>query len=280
MSPRPHSRSPRLAALLLALCLAAPASAQWATFSRQSPYGSQVALDLGITVLPDVDDIRFLRVDLYTQLEVGGGAVYATIPWGVAAVTDGADEGAPGNIELGGFYDFVRGSFGITAIGGLVLPTAAEDALGIATNLAALLPRTTDPVSVLPESLGFRFGASPRFETRYVVLRGDLGVDVGIPVGSRSDDLDTAAWVRLNAGLGLRASAFMLTAEFVNTAILTDNGPSSAADRFVHTAGFTLSYSSHWADALLGMVFPLDEALRGEALAVTLGVTVYPDTWF
>ena len=268
--------------LLVAMTLLWPglADAQFETFSRQTPDGTQVALDLGISVFDHTDDVHLLRIDLYSQIEVGAGAVFVAVPWSVVASKGDDHDGAAGNIEIGGFYDFERGNFGLTAVFGLILPTAAEDGRGIFANAGALLPRLTDPITALPEALGFRFGASPRFDTRWVLFRGDFGVDVGFPVGAAADEIDTQLYIRLNAGLGLRAGPMVLTAEFVNTANMSDSGPGSAEDRFVHSAGVTLSYLSRWADAHLGMVFPLDEAMNGEVMAVTMGLTVYPDSLF
>jgi hypothetical protein len=268
---------------VLALCAAlwpAIASAQFETFSRQTPDGTQVALDLGISLLDDQDDVRLLRVDLYSQIEAGAGAVYVVVPWSVIVPEDDDHDGAVGNIEIGGFYDFTRGNFGLTAVFGLILPTAAEDGPGFFANVGAMLPRYTDPITALPEALGFRFGASPRFDTRWVLLRGDLGIDVGFPVGSTAEAIDTQLYVRLNAGLGLRAGPMILTAEFVNTANISESGPEAAEDQFIHSAGVTLSYLSRWADAHLGMVFPLDEAASGKVMAVTMGLTLYPDSFF
>ena len=71
----------------------------------------------------------------------------------------------------------------------------------------------------------------------------------------------------------------MLTAEFTNTGALAgDNIKELNADeRFLHTAGMTLSVLSRYVDGHLGVVFPLDTASRGELLAVILGLRIHWD---
>ncbi len=242
----------------------------FATFDRQS-FGGYTSLDLGITI-PDGGDGNALRLDLYGQTEFGAGGVGLSLPFSM--VVEGADTLADGvgNLEITGFADFERRSFGVNVHGGVLLPTAADDPQSMVANTAAVVPRLTDTIQVVPKILGLRFAASPRFLWRWLVFRGDLGVDLGVPVGDGASKRDVIAYFRGNLGLGLRVGLLMLTTEFVN---LGNLGEAPGDERFLHTAATTLSVATRYVDAHVGFVVPLDESLRDDLLAVTLGIAIH-----
>jgi hypothetical protein len=168
------------------------------------------------------------------------------------------------NLEVGG-YLLVGGRNDVILRFGAVLPTASESAEGVITNVTTAFERFTDFTMALPNFTVLRLSLSTLQQSGAAFFRADVGADLAIDTPEGDQD---SAFGRVNLAVGLRASAVDLLLELVNLANL--DGDYDVEERFVHTAAFGLRTRGQ-NQLHLGMVFPLDEELRGDLWIVSLG---------
>lgn len=255
----------------------APASARFATLDRMEPASFKGYLHLDPTVfISGNGEGRSLRTDLYLQAGAAGLAGYVALPV-ASAFADGQSETRLGNVELGALAWWELDATDLVVRLGFAAPTSDpsfEDQLVLASGFWG---RLTDIATVLDvDSWALRASFSPLWGSETVFLRADVGVDVVIPVAETvAVDLggfrvglrrDTAAMLRLNGGIGVRAAPVAFTLELVNVVWLTD-----AADRSWN--GLTLAVHLDLAPvrAHVGAVVPLDADLVGEIAVFTTG---------
>ena len=107
-------------------------------------------------------------------------------------------------------------------------------------------------------------------------FRGDLGLDLWFDRSS-AGTFDT--FLRANLAAGVRLRPVDLSVELVNIAALNDydsslgpvtQQPPRAGHHFTHTA--TVGLSTRGSDQFrIGLVFPLNDDLRGDVWILTLG---------
>jgi hypothetical protein len=117
----------------------------------------------------------------------------------------------------------------------------------------------------LPNFTVLRLSLSTLQQSGAAFFRADIGADVAVDTPEGDQD---SAFGRVNLAVGLRASAVDVMLELVNHANL--DGDYDLEQRFIHTAAFGLRTRGH-NQLHLGMVFPLDEGVRGDLWIVSLG---------
>lgn len=171
------------------------------------------------------------------------------------------------NLDVGAFFMPNHSSDLILRLG-LILPTASDSDVGYLANAAVAYERLTDFLTQYPHITTLRLSISTVQQSGLAFFRGDLGLDLLLDKGNR-DYRSTDAFVRLNLAAGVRLPALDLAVELVNVGALNgDQG--SLEDRFLHTA--TVGFSTRGMDQFrMGLVFPLDDAVRNEVWILSLG---------
>lgn len=225
---------------------------------------SRVGIQLGVTSPDEQEDVWFLRTEFYGQVVLPGRpfGIYGMLPLSRAVIEDEDDEGASGNIEVGGFYLGRQGSLDLVVRGGLSLGTADDDLLGFFVNLGSTFDRIGDFAAIVPDTTWLRLSGSGLWRSGSAFGRLDLGFD--LPVESEDDDI----LMRLSAGAGATSGSVAFTAELVNFGNVTEDD--DLEDRFLHTLALSVrTTGQHQVHA--AFVLPLDEDLRGELWVFSFG---------
>jgi hypothetical protein len=213
----------------------------------------------------DISDAFGLRFNLHGQVMLlqRNVGLYGQLALS-QLVVDGENGDAISNLEAGA-YVLVGGRNDLILRFGAVLPTASDDPEGLITNSYTALERITD-ISLNASNFTFlRLSLSTLQESGAAFFRGDFGIDLAVdtPAGNQDNVIG-----RANVAVGLHASAIDFMLELANFAVLDGDG--DLEDRAFHTAAVGLRTRGQ-NQLHLGMVFPLDEAARGEYWIVSLG---------
>ncbi len=225
--------------------------------------GIQVGLDKIDRV--SLSDGFVMRFEPYGQYVLPNKMVgfYGHVPVAHVFDSNGSDATGMGNIGLGAFALPLHNSELILRAG-LLLPSAPGSGDGVLTNILSAYERMTDFLMVAPNYTTFRLSVSTVQENDVAFFRGDLGFDLAIDKPSTG----RGVFVRGNLAIGAHAPGVDLSAELVNIGYLDGSG--SLSQRFMHTAAVALH--TRGADQFFaGMVFPLDDSIRGEIWIVSLG---------
>jgi hypothetical protein len=243
---------------------AAPASAQrmpdMATLDRGDGI-SRFGLDFGAAVVDDAagDENATLRFDFFGQFvsRLGWG-VYGSLPI-ARSMTDGEDDSAIGNVDLGALYVIESPVLSLVFRGGIALPTADDDLDGFFTNYFASWTRLTDIAQAIPNVTYARFGFSPLFHSNRLFLRADVGVDVAVSKEDEVSGLEPDTLFRLNIGGGLDLGTVAVMAELVNLATTEDFDEISAEEEdFVHTFAVSARYMGPMFQPYFAVGMPVD----------------------
>ena len=249
---------------------AAPARAQrmpdMATLDRGDGI-SRVGLDFGAAFVDDSasNADAAMRFDFFAQLVSRRGAgIYASLPL-ARSVTDGDDETATGNFDVGGLYVVESPTLSLVFRAGVALPTADEDASGFTTNFLASWTRLTDIAQAIPNMTYLRLGFSPLFHANRLFLRADVGVDVGIDEGDDATGLEPNTLFRFNVAGGIDFGRVALMAEVVNLATTEDfDEIDSAEEDFIHTFAVTARFMGRQVQPYLTFGTPVDNFGRDQ----------------
>jgi hypothetical protein len=257
----------------LALLAAGPASADPSddppstlTLDRMDS-ASRIGIQVGFDKLDRValSDGFVMRFNPYGQyvLPSRSGGFYAQLPIAHVFNSQGPDATGVGNLDVGAFV-LPFNTSQLILRGGLALPTASESGNGLSANYISAYERLTDFVLIAPKFTLLRLSASTVQQSGMAFLRIDGGLDLAIdkPSGGNS------VFVRGSIAGGVRADAVDLSLELANMGTLDGHG--DVTQRFIHSLafGFRTRGSGQFYG---GMVFPLDEGIRGEVWIVTLG---------
>jgi hypothetical protein len=136
-----------------------------------------------------------------------------------------------------------------------------------AANILAAYERLTDFMLVAPKYTTLRLSASTAQQSGSFFFRGDLGFDVVVDKPSGNSP---SIYLRANVAAGIRAPGVDLAAELVNVGALDGTVSGGITNRFLHTLALGL-YTRGANQFHAGMVFPLDEGLRGEIWIFSVG---------
>jgi hypothetical protein len=254
----------RLHMALTAAVLAAgtsTASAQrmpdFATLDRTDGF-SKFGLDVGFLKIDRADISSVLRLEPYGQLvsQQGLGA-YLALP--LARSFGDVDEGALGNLDLGGLYVISGADISFAFRLGLVVPTASEGAVDFVVNSLATHYRLTDISLTNPDAWYARLAFSPLIHTRSLFLRFDLGADIPFA----EDDFRADPILRLNVGGGVDLGLAALMLELVTIADVDDDDddPDQDEDLF-HTIAVTARFMHSTLQPFVTVGTPIDDQIR------------------
>jgi len=211
-----------------------------------------------------------MRYEPYGQYVLPGGAVglYGQVPISHTFNSNGPDSGGLANIDIGGFFMPMHNQ-DLILRGGLILATGPgtgnTDAV---SNIVANYERMTDLLQVAPGFTTIRLSASTLQQKDMLFFRADVGFDLAVDKPAAAT---TNVYFRGNAALGIRATGVDVTLELVNIAAVNGTVRSgSLADRFFHTAGFSLRTQGE-NQFHIGSVFPLDSDARGQIWIISVG---------
>jgi hypothetical protein len=233
---------------------------------------TRVAIQAGWQTIDNVSvgDASLVRLEPFGHFVFPNraGGLYGRVPF-VHRFASGADDAtAMGNLELGGFFLPTRNSEWIVRAG-IAAGTASESLPRAAANFDSRFERLTDYVLVLPRATTLRLSGSTIQQWDKIFLRADLGLDTVLDKPSVPANL-TSVFGRGNVAVGLRATGVDFTLELANLAAFNGDTPSGLTGRLLHTAA--LSVRTPGVDQFhFGMVFPLDNAARGEVWILSLG---------
>jgi hypothetical protein len=228
---------------------------------------SRIGLDFGAAFVDDSasNADAVMRFDLFGQLVTHRGAgIYASLPF-ARSVTDGDDETATGNFDVGGLYVIESPTLSLVFRAGVALPTADEDLGGFTTNFLASWTRLTDIAQAIPNMTYLRLGFSPLFHANRLFLRADIGADFGIDEGDEATGLEPNTLVHINFGGGIDFGSVALMAEVVNLATTEDFDEVDSADEdFIHTFAATARFMGRSVQPYLTFGTPIDNFGRDE----------------
>jgi hypothetical protein len=240
------------------------------TLDRMDPqtrFGIQVGLDKRDAVsLGDAFYMRFEPYGQYVHPDHFFG-IYGQIPFAHAFVT-GSDGTGIGNLELGGF---VMPMYNANLIlrGGLMLATASESGVDLDANRYTVYERFTDFLLIAPNYTTARVSASTVQQQGSFYFRADGGFDLVLDKPA-VDNNAPSVFFRANVAGGVRIQELDLTFELVNLAAVNGSNFNGLADRFRHT--FAVGLRTPGDNQIhVGMVFPLDDDIRGDIWIVSLG---------
>ncbi len=120
-----------------------------------------------------------------------------------------------------------------------------------------------------PATTTLRLSGSTIQQWDKIFLRADVGIDAVLDKPSVPANA-TSVFGRGNVAVGLRAPGVDFTLELVNLALFNGDTPSGLTGHLLHTAA--ISVRTPGVDQFhFGMVFPLDNAARGEVWILSLG---------
>lgn len=243
-------------------------SPTFATLDRQDGE-SKIGASFGWTFFDNDDpgDLSALRVDIYGHyVGMSGLGGYGIVPLSFAFVDNAEpfgddDESAIGNVEGGMLYVIPSGTTDFVLRGGITLPTADDDARGIATNFFATWPRLTDVAHYVPETVWLRLSASPIFRSGQFVARLDGGLDVALSTDNY-DEPDPV--LRLNVGAGVDTGTVAVLGELVSIGNLgdADSAVDLGDEDFLHTLAISARFRAGSIEPGVAIGFPLDDAVR------------------
>jgi hypothetical protein len=268
----------RLSTALLALgglaAGAGPAAAQrmpdMATLDRGDGI-SRIGLDFAAGFVDDqfggID--AALRFEPFAQyVSRGGFGLYGALPI-ARLVTDGDDETALGNLELGALYVIESRALSYVFRAGIALPTADDDLEGVTANFFASWTRLTDLALAVPDATYARFAFSPLYHADRLFIRIDLGFDVAVQDDDDLPGQEPGNLFRLNLGGGIDLGTVALMAELVNIAS-TESFDDEDDDDFVHTLAFSARFMGESLQPYFTLGLPVDSFGR-EVLDFFLG---------
>jgi hypothetical protein len=233
---------------------------------------SRTGAQLGWNKIDDigVGDAFDMRLEPFGQYILPNRAVgiYGHVPLAHRFDLGGDDGTGIGNLELGGFFLPARNSELIVRAG-IAVPTASDSVSGAAANFDSRFERLTDFVLIGPSYTTLRLSGSTVRQWDMIFLRADLGLDTVLDKPSASANA-TSVFGRANVAGAVRASGVDFTLELVNLIAFNGNVPSGLTNHLLHTAA--LSVRTPGIDQFhFGLVFPLDNAFRGDAWVIALG---------
>jgi len=229
----------------------------------------RVGLQMGFDKIDRVNlsDGFVMRYEPYGQFVLPNRIVglYGQLPIAHLFNFNGPDATGVGNLDVGAFFLPFHDNALILRTG-LALSTASTVNNEVATNILATYERLTDFLLVAPNYTTLRLSASTVQQSQSVFFRGDLGLDLAIDKPSAG----RGVFLHANAAVGVRASGVDLAVELVNLGVLDGTVNGGITNRFFHTLAVGLR--TRGADQFhAGMVFPLDQSLRGEIWIFSLG---------
>ena len=197
-----------------------------------SSAGADVAVVMGL----ETSDVAGLRLDPHIEhVYSNQWGFMASLPL-AALLTEGENETAMGNIDVGGFRIVsLAPNAKIVFRGSLTLPTASENFAGVITNLVASYARLGDLALSLPQGIVMRGAGSYLYEGSGFSFRGDAGIDV--PIAQAYGD--TAPLMRVSGGVAVGSGSTKFIAELVNLLSLD-----SESDTVANQATVGISSSS------------------------------------
>jgi hypothetical protein len=260
---------PLVVAFLSLLGLGEARAQQFLTLDRQEAgFVATVQTDLVLYDTFVADDVIFVRNDLYLQGGWAGWGGYVDVPM---TFVPKLDISTIGNVEFGAMYDMELPLLSLTIRCGVTIPTAsqgADDTLALALGQWA---RVTDFLSAVPNAIAVRPGVSFRLPAGILFGRGDIGVDVQVPLGDESSAITT--FFRANVGLGVRWHWFSSTFDYTTAAPITKGDVDFGQGTFVHSAGLSLRFQLPWIAPFIGVSMPLVSGVAGDIVNVSFGVT-------
>jgi hypothetical protein len=222
---------------------------------------SRLGLDFGAAFVDNAaeDDDASLRFDLFGQfVSWQGFGVYGSLPL-ARSVTEGDDQTAIGNIDVGGLYVIQSPTLSLVFRAGVALPTADDDPDGFLTNYFASWTRLTDAAQAIPNVTYLRFGFSPLFHSHRLFLRADVGVDLGVAEDDDVTGLEPGSLFRVNVGGGIDLGGIALMAELVNLATTEDfNEFSDEEEDFIHTFAVSARFMGPMLQPYVTFGMPVD----------------------
>ena len=138
-------------------------------------------------------------------------------------------------------------------------------------NISTFYERLTDFVVVVPNYTSLRLSASTVQQSGIGFVRADGGFDLVIDRPSTAGD-SPSVFFRANVAAGVRTSGADLAVELVNLAAVNGDVSGGASERFIHTAAIGARTQGE-NQFHLGMVFPLDDDVRGDIWIISFGYT-------
>ncbi len=223
---------------------------------------SKIAVDAGLTF----DEFPYdaaLRFELYGQYVAHSGfGLYGSLPLTMSfgAPSDDEDPVPPdliandavslSNLELGGLFVATKSrNLSFVFRLGASLPTASDGRDEGETRIAGVFPRLTDFVNTTGEWY-VRLGFSPLFYANHVVLRADLGFDLGL-------EETVPNLLRFNLGVGYDFGPVALSVESVNSLVFLDGN-----DDFSNTLALTVRFMGKRLQPYIAIGAPLDDTNR------------------
>ena len=233
---------------------------------------TRVGIQLGWQTIDDVSvgDASLVRLEPFGHFVFPNraGGLYGHVPFVHRFASNADDASAMGNLELGGFFLPTRKSEWIVRAG-IAAGTASESAARAGANLDSRFERLTDFVLVLPRTTALRLSGSTIQQWDKIFVRADLGIDTVLDKPSVPANA-TSVFGRGNVAVGLRAPGVDFTLELANLVLFNGDTPSGLTGHLLHTAA--ISVRTPGVDQFhFGMVFPLDNAARGEVWILSLG---------
>ena len=221
--------------------------------------GPQFGLDLGYTGFTgNLSGFRGVRMEIYAQgVTYNGEGWYFAVAASRVSDDAGEDFDGIGNTEVGTFVSFSKGPVSGVVRFGLTLPTSSDDLEGITANFLTSFFRLTDLSSTVPETVWFRFSASPVYQRGRFVSQVDLGIDFPFftPVYIEVDP-----WIRFNIGMGVKLGTVAFLGELVTLG--TKGTVQNQSDRFLETLGATVRVQSGGIEPGLSFIVPINARLR------------------
>jgi hypothetical protein len=234
---------------------------------------SRAGVQAGWHKIDDVSlsDAFVVRLEPFGQylLPNRAGGFYGRVPI-AHRFAFGADDGTGlGNLELGGFFLPNRTSEWVVRAG-IAAGTASNGVDAALANFDSRFERLTDFVLIGPHYTSLRLSGSTVRRWDAIFLRADLGLDAVLDKASTVMGA-TSVFGRANVAGCVRASGVDFTAELVN--LVAFNGtavPSGLTNHLLHTLAFSVRTPGE-DQFHFGVVFPLDQELRGDAWVISLG---------
>jgi len=234
--------------------------------------GLQIAFATGDSV--SLSDAFFMRFNPYGQYLFPGKTmgVYAQLPISHVFDFNGSDATGVGNLEMGGIF-LPMHSNDLILRAGLAVATSSDEGNfgGVVANAGSLYERLTDFVLLVPHFTTARLSASTVQQVGQAFIRADGGFDLVLDHSSTTTVTDVpTVFFRANVAGGIRIPDVDLVAELVNLAPVNGTVSGGITGRFLHTAAIGARTTGE-NQLHLGMVFPLDQAARGDVWILSIG---------
>lgn len=238
---------------------------------------SKIAIDAGLSFVEYPYDLA-LRLEIYGQYVTQSGlGLYGAIPLTMSfgAPSDDEDPVPPdlipndaaslSNLELGGLFVATKSqNLSFVFRLGASLPTAADGRDEAVTRYSGVFPRLTDYANTFGEWYA-RFGFSPLFYSNRLVVRADLGFDLGL-----EDAVPNL--LRFNLGVGYDVGTVAFSLESVNTFAFWEGD-----DDFLNALALTVRFMGKRLQPYLAVGAPIDDTSRSDiAMFVAGGIQFVP----